>query len=220
MLAQAAAAEAVSLVPQRARDKLYITLFFAAMIAGLYFSLASPLYLLGFNANTLMISGVIFTVCSANWVMKARPVDEQAGYAALCLIPIALRAVLQLPFFGSWGEALGDAATWQQQVGYALQVAGLWLLVSVAEEAFRAALMNLAEVFQRFRDREINLWWRALFANSAWILFHFVQRPFDPWTYRHYIVWLFISGLVMTYALVKAGLGASVLIHLLTNLTA
>ncbi|RLG22572.1 hypothetical protein DRN85_10610, partial [Methanosarcinales archaeon] len=35
-----------------------------------------------------------------------------------------------------------------------------------------------------------------------------------------YIVWLFISGLVMTYVLVKAGLGSAVLLHVLVNLSA
>ena len=72
----------------------------------------------------------------------------------------------------------------------------------------------------KWRDREVNLAWRALFANVIWILYHFIQRPFDPFTYKWYILWLFISGLVLTYVLIKAGLGSAMLLHLLINISA
>jgi len=203
------------MVPQQAKDKLYITLFLFAMVGGLWLSLMSAGYLLAFNINTLMITAIIFTVCSTNWIMRAKPVEEQIGYTALCVVPITLRAVLNMPLFGSW-----TASQTGQQFAFMGQVAALWALVSCSEEAFRATMMNLAMVFYRSRDREVNAWWQSLFAVTTWMVFHFVQRPFDPIAYKWYIVWLFASGLVMTYVLRKAGLGAAAVTHMLVNLTA
>jgi len=204
------------MVPQYARDKLYLILFVFSMVGGLWLSLMSAGYLLAFNVNTLMITAIIFTVCSTNWIMKAKPVDEQVGYVALCVVPIGLRALFNMPFFGSFQADVSGL----QQFAFMGQVAALWALVACSEEAFRATMMNVAEVFYRSRDREVNAWWQSLFAVSTWIVFHFVQRPFDPIAYKWYIVWLFCSGLVMTYVLRRAGLGAAAVLHMLVNLTA
>jgi len=216
--------------PERARDKLFITLFFLGILSGLWLSLQSAGYILAFNVNTLLITTVIFGICSANywWRRPLVSLDTQIAYSALCLAPIGLRALLQLPIFtGGWNAALTapDASVSPlQQLGYMLQVVGLWILVAVSEECFRASMMNFADLFAEFKQRDISLTWKALFSNTVWIAFHFAQRggltPQNLWLYRYYIIWLFVSGLVMTYALVKAGLGASCLIHLLVNLSA
>ena len=207
------------LIPQRSRDKLFIALFIFAMAGGLWLSLQSVGHLLAFNVQTLMITGVVFTVTSLNWLVKAKPIDVQVKYSALCLIPIALRIILNMPIFS--GIAGFEASqSLEVQAYYMLQIVALWALVAVSEEAFRATMMNFAEILMKWRDREVNLAWRALFANVIWILFHFIQRPFDPFAYKWYIVWLFISGLVMTYVLVKAGVGSAILLHMLVNLTA
>jgi len=34
------------------------------------------------------------------------------------------------------------------------------------------------------------------------------------------MLWLYVAGLVMTYALMRAGMGSATLIHLIVNLTA
>jgi len=216
--------------PERARDKLFITLFFIAILSGLWLSLQSAGYILAFNVNTLLITAVIFGICSSNywWSRPLPSLDHQVAYSALCLAPIGLRALFQLPIFtGSWTAALTPqeaSVSALQQLGFMLQVVGLWTLVAVSEETFRASMMNFADLFAEFKQREVSLTWKALFSNAIWLVFHFAQRggltPANLWTYRYYIVWLFVSGLVMTYALVKAGLGASTLIHLLVNLSA
>ena len=212
--------------PERARDKLFITLFFLGILSGLWLSLQSAGYILAFNVNTLLITCVIFGICSSNywWSRPLPSLDHQVAYSALCLAPIGLRALFQLPIFtGSWTAALTPqeaSVSALQQVGFILQVVGLWILVAVSEECFRASMMNFADLF----FPNAGLTWKAIFAVAVWLVFHFAQRggliPANLWTYRYYIVWLFISGLVMTYALIKAGLGASCLIHLLTNLSA
>jgi len=201
-------------VISRGRDKLFTLFFAAAMVYGLWSGLASAGYLLAFNTNTLMVTAIAFTISSLSWIKRARPLEDQVVYIALCVIPIGLRTFFQLPIFSSW-EASADA-TWQQQIGFTLQVAGLWSLVAVAEEAFRAAMISYLEGLGIF---EKSLWLRALAANILWLAFHFVQRPFDPWAYRWYIAWLFISGLVMTFVLIKAGLGAAVAVHWLVNIS-
>jgi hypothetical protein len=202
------------LVPQYSNDKLFITQFILSMVGGLWLSLMSAGFLLAFNINSLMISGIVFTVCSTNWILRAKPTDQQISYVALCVIPIGLRWLLNTPMFTT--VSINEPALWV----YTAQVVAVWLLVAVSEEAFRATMLNLAELFTRFKDRELSGWAKTIFANAVWVVFHFIQRPFDPVAYKWYLVWLIASGLVMTFAMTRAGLGAATLIHLLVNLSA
>jgi len=205
--------------PQRVKDRIFMICFAAAMVAAAAFSLGSVGYLLGFNSTTLIFIALGFTAMSLNFMLeRAQPVGVQLTYVALAVIPIGARMALNMPLF----EQLVASSTSPvlQQVGYAGQIVGLWNLVAVAEEAFRAAMLNIADLFAKFRDREIQDRYRILFANTVWIAFHFFQRPMDLGIYWKYILWLYIAGLVMTYALTKAGLGSATLIHLITNLTA
>ena len=199
------------MIPQKSRDKLFIFLFFCAMTGGLALSLMSAGHLLAFNVNNLMIAAIVFTIGGSTYIIDAKPLQEQIAYVSLSIIPIVLRSVFNMPMFGSWEF---------KQIGFMAQVTALWMLVAVSEEAFRATMMNFSQLFWTIRDKEANAWYKALFSNTIWLLFHFFQRPFDPWTYRWYIIWLFISGLVMTYVMMKAGLGAAATVHLLVNISA
>lgn len=201
-------------LPQSSPDKVYVLLLVGAMVGGLWLSLQSAGYLLAFNVNTLMISGVIFTVTSANFIMHAKPAAEQLRYAALAVVPVALRLLLNMPVFGSYVSGA------MLQAMYAVQVTALWALVAVTEESFRATMMNVYTSLCRLKNKAVNAAVQATFANVLWVLFHFIQRPFDPFAYRWYILWLLVSGFVMCYALVKGGLGSAALVHLLVNLTA
>jgi hypothetical protein len=211
------------LQPQESKDKLFISLFILGFLGGLWLSLQSVGHLLSFNVQTLMITAVVFTITSLNYVAKGKPSDVQIKYSALCLIPIGLRYLFNMPIFSALTASQASVEVTQStqtQLYFMLQIIALWILVALSEEAFRATMLNFAEVVMRWKDREFNLAWKILFANAVWILFHFVQRPFDPIAYKWYIVWLFISGLVMTYVLVKAGLGSAILLHMLVNITA
>jgi len=211
------------LIPQKSKDKLFISLFIFGMVGGLWLSLQSVGHLLAFNVQTLMTTAIVFTITSLNWIVGAKPSDVQIKYSALCLVPIGLRYLFNMPIFTSFAlsEATFEASqSIEMQVIFMLQIIALWILVAISEETFRATMMNFAEVVMKWKDKELNMIWKALFANSVWVLFHFIQRPFDPFAYKWYIVWLFISGLVMTYVLIKAGLGSAVLLHMLVNLTA
>jgi hypothetical protein len=53
--------------------------------------------------------------------------------------------------------------------------------------------------------------------NLLWLLFHFIQRPFDPTVYGYYMLWLILSGMVMSFALLKGGLGAAVTLHFIVK---
>jgi len=206
----------------RATDRLYVTLFIVALIAGFAFSLGSVGYLLGFNATTLVLIALSFTVMSANMWYQGEGVkstEAQLQATSLAVIPIALRWALQMPLFQELVASI-DGADAAVQLRYMAQVIGLWILVAVSEEAFRAAMLNAADLFAQFQSREIQDRWKILFANTVWILFHFLQRPLDLQVYGPYIVWLFAAGLVMTFALRSYGMGAATLIHLIVNLTA
>ena len=206
----------------KASDRIFMILLVIALIAGFSFSLGSVGYLLGFNATTLVLIAMSFTVMSGNYWYKGEhiePVNIQLQATSLAVIPIALRWALQMPFFNELVASTSDVSV-VQQLGYMAQVLGLWILVAVSEEAFRAAMLNAADLFLQFTNREVQDRWKILFANSVWIGFHFLQRPLDLSIYGPYIVWLFASGIVMTYVLMKVGLGSATLIHLIINLTA
>jgi len=204
-----------------ASDRIFMILLVIALIAGFSFSLGSVGYLLGFNATTLVLIAMSFTVMSGNYWYRGNiePVNTQLQATSLAVIPIALRWALQMPFFNELVASTSNVSTYQQ-LNYMAQVLGLWILVAVSEEAFRAAMLNAADLFLQFTNREVQDRWKILFANSVWIGFHFLQRPFDLNIYGVYIVWLFCSGLVMTYVLMKVGLGSATLIHIIINLTA
>jgi len=210
-----------------AQDRIFIGLFVAALVAGAAFQLGSVGYLLGFNASTLTYIALGFGIMSGNYwydsgkdenkKRRIKPVDEQLQMTAWAVVPIALRWAMQMPFFDQLAASTVDPA---QQLQYMAQVLGLWILVAVSEEAFRAGMLNVADLVAQFRGRELQDWFRILFANLVWFGFHFLQRPLDPSIYWKYMIWLFVAGLVMTYALMKRGMGSATLIHLIVNLTA
>ena len=207
---------------ETASDRIFMILLVIALIAGFSFSLGSVGYLLGFNATTLVLIAMSFTVMSGNYWYRGKQiqsVNTQLQATSLAVIPIALRWALQMPFFNELVASTSEVSA-VQQLGYMAQVLGLWILVAVSEEAFRAAMLNAADLFLQFTNREIQDRWKILFANTVWIGFHFLQRLLDLSIYGPYIVWLFASGLVMTYVLMKIGLGSATLIHLIINLTA
>ena len=216
-------------------DRIYTVLFVVAIVAGAAFSLGSVGYLLGFNATTLVYIALGFSMMSGNyWIdggrdeegePRIKPVDTQLQMTSLAVIPIALRWAMQMPFFDQLAasmEAVASAAAPSvfRQLGYMAQVLGLWVLVAVSEEAFRAAMLNAADLTVQFRGRGLQDRYRAFFANTVWMLFHFLQRPLDLGVYWKYMLWLYVAGLVMTYALMRAGMGSATLIHLIVNLTA
>lgn len=208
---------AAPLSPVKTPDKLFVFMLVGAAVAGMALSLASAGYLLAFNVQTLMVSTIIFSVTGVKYILNAKPVMEQVKWASLAVVPILLRIVLNMSFFNSYAGSMVDVVA---QLLFTLQVVGLWLLVAVCEESFRATMATVWEAICRFKNRRVNVGLQLLFADALWILFHFIQRPFDPFAYRYYIVWLFVAGLVMGYAMVKAGLGSAALIHFIVNLTA
>jgi membrane protease YdiL (CAAX protease family) len=226
-----------AIVPETTHDKIFVGCLIVAGVTGLAFSLGSVGYILGFNATTLMMSSIFFTVLDYNWIRQAKPPRQQAPIIALAAIPIAARWFMNMPLFNQLVADLDTASVSAlQQLGYVAQVIGLWVLVAVCEEAFRAAMMNAAMAYLPMRLGDIQLrransanWGdmapagkaaALVFSTLVWLAFHFFQRPLDLDMYWPYMIWLFISGMVMGYALVEGGLGASVPIHIIVNLTA
>ena len=206
-----------------AKDRIFIVLFVAALVAGAAFSLGSVGYLLGFNATTLVYIALGFGVMSGNYWFSGpsiKPVDEQLQATAWAVVPIALRWAMQMPFFDQLAASTVEAGSTLTQLQYMAQVLGLWILVAVSEEAFRGAMLNAADLVVQFRGRGLQDRYKAVFANTTWFFFHFFQRPLDLAVYWKYMLWLYIAGLVMTFVLMKVGMGSATLIHLIVNLTA
>lgn len=230
-----------TLVLPTSKDKIFITCAIGAGIAGMAFSLNSVGYLLGFNATNLALYSLFFTLLSLNWITRAKPMETQFSYMLLAAVPIVTRLIFNMAFFQEIVASMAAATTLLEQLKFVSQVLGIWLLVSVCEEAFRATVLNFAitwmpPVFEvcgfevvlktdptaeEWEDLTNTGKALAMFtATVAWILFHFFQRPLDLQLYGPYIVWLFVCGVTMGYAMVKAGMGAATVIHLVTNFTA
>ena len=97
----------------------------------------------------------------------------------------------------------------------------LWMLVAVNEECFRAAMFNVFDTFAGGRissplTRDVL---KLTAANLLWLLFHFIQRPFDPLQYGWYMLWLAVSGMILSYVLLRGGLGAAVALHFIINVS-
>jgi len=209
------------LQPQRCRDKLFLIFWVGGFLGGLWMSLQSIGHLLQFNVNNLMIMAIVFMLMSLNFVANAPPVDKQIAYASLAVVPIAVRWILNQPAIASENAGLFDFSTLQQAM-YTLQVITLWMLVAVNEECFRAAMFNVFDAFagDRISNPTTRTVLKLTVANLLWLLFHFIQRPFDPRVYGYYMLWLIASGMIMSYALLKGGLGAAVALHFIVNVTA
>ena len=202
-------------------DKLFLFFWIGGFLGGLWMSLASIGHILQFNLNNLMITSIVFFIMSSPLMKKAPSFDKQIALASLAVIPIAIRWLLNQPALLSQNASLFDFST-LQQILFTLQVVSLWMLVAVNEECFRAAMFNVFDVFTENRianplTRDVL---KLTFANLLWLLFHFIQRPFDPIQYGWYMIWLAISGMILSYALLKGGLGAATALHFMINLTA
>jgi hypothetical protein len=205
-------------------DPLFIFSFVMAGLAGQYFSLKSVGVLLGFNATTLWQGSLFWTFCSLPWIIQAPRGRNQLKGMPFAIIPIALRRLLRMPVF----EQLVAATSPGVQFTYLFEVMGLWNLVSVHEEACRAALLffvsGLIPDEIEFRSHIFTKIQMVVFigfvVNSIWIGYHFLQRPLDLALYWKYILWLYCSGFVFTYVLAVYGLGAAVWVHTITNVSA
>ena len=187
-----------TLMIHTSKDKLFLGCFIGAMVAGMAFSLGSVGYLLGFNATTLALYGGIFTITSLNWITRAKPLDEQLAWCGLAAIPIFTRMAFNMPLFREVVASMEVASvTPMDQVGYMAQIVGLWLLVAVCEEGFRATMFNALMAFVPaslfvlgyeivIRNVEGSTDWddftdtgKAVIlvgGTLAWLFFHFFQR--------------------------------------------
>ena len=175
------------------RDYAYVSLLAFSLVFGIALCLADP-------AFTAMYAAML-----AMAPLATRGVDYYRSLLGRYLpgsesdkpdYRWALLGVLPIPFayMFSWTDwILGTVAV---------------IVVAVAEETFRAGSVVL------LRDQmRVDPWIAIAVANGAWIAYHFVLKPFSV----DYLVFLLIGAVVFTTALVKGGLGAAVLAHVLSN---
>jgi len=199
-------------------DTVFLTVFILGFLGGLWISLKYAGELLGYNVQTLMICAIICTVLAGPGWLRRRVQEQDMKLVALALIPIGLRT--------AFGLALLTYASYITLEGLVelAEIIGLMSLIAVAEETFRAAIYNIMSSISITRgERHIQLpaWACWLVANGLWLLFHFAQRDFAAdITTLAYTAWLFVSGLVLSVIMAKAGLGPACLAHAVINLSA
>jgi len=196
-------------------DKLYIFFLFFAGLAGLAISLSAMGFYLQWASNTLLLSTVLFIILSANYLKKSPGFDRQIQLASLALVSIVLRYIIVASFFASFQEAIS--------IKDIFFIAGIWAIVSVSEETFRATMFNFFEylssetkIIENRRKVEYTLA-KFTFATITWLIFHYFQRPFSL---DYYLAWLTITGFLLCFILEKGGLGSAVLAHFLIDITA
>ena len=82
------------------------------------------------------------------------------------------------------------------------------IVIATAEETFRAGAVTL------LKDRmNVDGWFAIVIANMAWIMYHFIQKPFT----FGYFVFLLFGAMIFSLVLVMGGIGAAVLAHTLSN---
>mgnify|MGYP000100093756 CR=1 FL=1 len=197
---------------QRFHDRLFIIFLFFAGLAGLAISLSTMGFYLQWASNTLLLSTVLFIILSSNWLRRSPGFDKQIQLASLALIPIVLRFAIVSSFFASFQEV---------SIRDIFFISGIWAIVSVAEECFRATMFNFYDFIvaeTRIRPgKEQNIMLKFLFGTASWLVFHYFQRPF---TLDYYALWLFLTGIILSFILEKGGLGSAVLAHFLIDITA
>jgi len=208
-------------------DKVGLVLVALSCVAGMMFALSSVGYLLGFNATTLWLASISFTILGAGTLLyPEQPTTEaQLRYVPLALVPIAARAMLNGGLLTSFTADLQSAdITGLAQVGYLVEVLGLWILVAVSEEGFRATINMVTSLLLpdtwEYQHLAPAAALKGFISVTAWIWFHFYQRGFNLQLQLPYILWLYLAGIIFTYIMEEGSFGAAVLAHIIVNLTA
>ena len=183
----------------KARDKTALTFLVLNLLFGIWICLATTTEQVNADIQTLWLVGLTCTLLGLNWFNRR----ENIEYASLAIVPIAVRLLLTNKIFTTWVNFFVTIIS-------ALYVIGVWIIVAFAEETFRATMVNVAKI--KIKDAYL----QDLIAVGSWIIFHFIQRSFN-WLY---FLWLIVAGFVLQYIMRKGGLGASILAHVVINLTA
>lgn len=196
------------------KDKTLVVLLVASLFAVLYFGLNSALFLLGYNTMLLAIVLLMSLPFAQKYIFEK---DTEVGI--LILIPILIRIFLSNAIYRS--ASFTAFSAFLQDMKYGVEISLLLVIIALSEETFRAAILSLMELYNTIGDPEIRRITNIIVSNSCWVSLHFVQRPFlmNEITLA-YVIWLFVSGIILTYILQRSGLGTAALAHFLLNLTA
>jgi len=175
------------------RDPVYMSLLAFTLIFGVWAALVEPavtiLIVVAYALSPLAVSGLG---------------DYQHVFGEMTGISGENKPRYEFAMLGVIPAILANVASWSSLATGAI----LAVVVAVSEETFRAGAYTLLRR-QMYFPPVVAL----LTANGAWLMYHFAQRPFD----LMYAVWLAICAIVFSAVLVKGGLGAACLAHVLTN---
>ena len=200
------------------KDKALIIMLLIMIPSIIYFGLSSAMYFLGYNVLVLSIIAIFGLLFGRKYIY-----EKHVEYGTLILIPFFIRLVatdLMASMFTFDFQTIIQEL--YRNFNYGMQLVGLIAVIAVAEEGFRASIIALLqELFSRRTDEASIQILIITVANILWILFHFVQRNFVfNMTMIYYVVWLLITGYILSIVLIKAGLGTAALAHFLINISA
>lgn len=200
------------------KDKTLVVMLFLAIPSLIYFGLSSATYPLGYSVLTLGLMMIIGTILSRPFIY-----EKNVAVTAFIMIPIALRLFVSHFLYASTPYIENNVLQLISiDAMYAFQVVGLMSIVAFAEEGFRGAMISLGyALFSQAKDSRLIRFLIVSFVNVLWIAFHFIQRKFVLSSVSmYYVLWLLITGYILSYILLEAGFGNAVLAHFLVNLTA
>jgi len=202
------------------KDTALIMLLLIVIPAIIYFGLQSALYFLGYNVLVLGVVSIFGLLFGRKYIY-----EKETAYGTLILISFFLRffisqiQVIQASFYPTDSIALLF-----KNLSYGLQVVGLLAVIALAEESFRASIIALLQDLFSSKSKASEPTIQLLIvtiANILWLAFHFIQRTFVlNATMIYYIVWLVVTGYILSVILIKAGLGTAALAHFLINISA
>lgn len=184
------------------RDYPYFIFIVLSFIGGVFLMLRSRGFLLGYDVSTLLV----ITFC---FVGFALPFIGQKKQNNRWLVLVVVPLVMRIAMF----QVIVLSLSWLDDLEGIVVLA----LIATAEETFTAGVTNILLNTNTFvKGLVIPLPIAFMLGRGAWLVMHFILRPFDPL----YALWLAVTGAVLAVIMWKVGLGAATLGHFLVNLTA
>ncbi len=193
------------------RDRVFWLLFIFALLG-----MASLVLSEYYSVEALML--FCLTIAGIVVVKHRSPRRKELSYLLLMSIPVAMK----MGFYYYTSASVIDVILSSLVAIYdIINVIGLSVLVALGEESFRVVIYELVKAIEGDTPDEFIDKSALLVSNVAWIILHFIRRQelitLFPLETLYYVIWLFVTGVVLTIIYKKCGLGYSALMHFLIN---
>jgi|GEM_PF-6094190 len=193
------------------RDRVFLFLFLISIIG-----LASMVLSQFYSVEALMLFA--FVISGIIIVRQKTPKKKDLSFLLLMSIPLMMKIAF---YYYAYADITGAILNTLVSIYEILNVLGLGVLIALGEESFRALVYELVKQIEGDTPDEFIDKSALLVSNVAWIILHFIRRQelitLFPLETLYYVIWLFVTGVVLTIIYKKCGLGYSALMHFLIN---